>query len=203
MARSLGPNPKKPALGHGARAGPLIVITMGTHGNIQCFMRPGADREVALIPEPETLQPSSINWDKTMTLHRGSRSNSLRSMENDDIPFAKPWWFHSSPLSFDDPLAPLPKSALDEGTWKPFLAMDCKALEESWQKLQEKLKQTEDHDTMANTSIHKFAFGSDDTKDKEEPIDETNRHDINVIVGVEQLHYVNVFTLKCSLWPRD
>ena len=82
------------------------------------------------VAEGRTRCPHSIN-------HRPS---SILSRTEDDPPFAKPWWFHSSPLSLDDPLAPLPKAALEEGTWKPFSSRDCKALETGWNSLPDHIK---------------------------------------------------------------
>jgi hypothetical protein len=102
---------------------------------------------------------------EAMSSPETSHPNFLLSRTEDDLPIAKPWWFHSSPLSLDDPLAPLPKSALDEGTWKAFSDIDCQALEEKWEGLPESIKRKEERLPDENAVVDELAFQNIDGND--------------------------------------
>jgi hypothetical protein len=130
-------------------------------------------------------------------MSKSSLSAQTPRTENNDFPFAKPWWFHSSPLSLDDPLAPLPKAALDEGTWKPFSTRDCRALEAKWSELPDRLKRKEEYIPDGNRVVDELAFQhvprGDETK---EEVNDANEDDAKVIVGVERLHHVDLITQR-------
>jgi hypothetical protein len=127
-----------------------------------------------------------------------SRPSSLHSPSKDDTPIAKPWWFHSSPLSLDDPLAPLPKNALEEGTWKAFSKRDCEALEQRWETLPESIKRKEERIPDENGVVDELAFQTLDINEvkHEEEVDDVTQDDAKVIVGVEQLHHVDLVTQR-------
>ena len=129
----------------------------------------------------------------------GSRPTSVISRADDDAPVATAWWFHSSPLSLDDPLAPLPKAALEEGTWKPFSKRDCIALEEKWDLLPDHIKRKEEGFPDENGVVDELALqhmiGDGTGEKKEEEVDDVTQDDAKVIVGVEQLHHVDLVTL--------
>jgi hypothetical protein len=134
-----------------------------------------------------------------------SHPNSLLSRTEDDLPIARPWWFHSSPLSLDDPLAPLPKSALDEGTWKAFSNIDCQALEEKWEGLPESIKREEERLPDENAVVDELAFQNTDGKrdgENAKQVDDVSQDDAKVIVGIERLHHVDLVTqrLPLNLW---
>jgi hypothetical protein len=130
----------------------------------------------------------------------GSRPTSVSSRADDDAPVAKAWWFHSSPLQLDDPLAPLPKAALDDGTWKPFSKRDCKALEEKWDSVPERFKRKEEGFPDENGVVDELALqhgiGDWTAEKKEEEVDDVTQDDAKVIVGVEQLHHVDLVTFQ-------
>jgi hypothetical protein len=133
-----------------------------------------------------------------------SRPSSISSRrDDDDPPLAKAWWFHNSALALDDPLASLPKAALDEGTWKPFSQRDCVALEEQWEKLPERIKRQEEHVPDENGVVdelgNQFKRVMTEVKEREE-VDDVSQDDTKVIVGVERLHHVDVTTLKFIIW---
>ena len=116
---------------------------------------------------------------------------------------AKPWWFHSSPLALDDPLAPLPKSELDKGTWKPFSTRDCMALEDKWKQLPDDLRSKTEHvpdekGVINELSPEKKPPSEDAEESKTEPEDENNdlKEDTKVIVGIEKLHHVDVISQR-------
>jgi|SRR5271156_1513640 len=126
------------------------------------------------------------------------QSISSRIGDYDNTPFAKPWWFHNSPLQLDTPTAPLPKSALEEGTWKPFSPRDSRSLEEKWDSLPDKVKRTEEQLPDENGVVDELAVQNlnlEDLKNKEE-VDDVSQDDAKVIVGVEQLHHVDLVTCK-------
>ena len=130
----------------------------------------------------------------------GSRPTSIISRRDDDPPVAKAWWFHSSPLQLDDALAPLPKAAIDEGTYKLFSKRDCNALEEKWDSLPDQITQKEEGFPDENGVVDELALHhgiSDGTGEKmEEEVDDVTQDDAKVIVGVEQLHHVDLLTLQ-------
>ena len=132
----------------------------------------------------------------------GSRPTSIISRPDDDAPVAKAWWFHSSPLSLDDPLAQLPKAALEEGTWKPFSKRDCSALEEKWDSLPERIKREEEGFPDENGVVDELALqkgiGAEagEKKKQDEEVDDVTQDNAKVIVGVEQLHHVDLATLQ-------
>jgi|SRR5271170_4113158 len=134
-----------------------------------------------------------------------SHPNSILSRTEDDLPLAKPWWFHSSPLSLDDPLAPLPKSALDEGTWKAFSEIDSQALEEKWADLPKSVKQKEERLPDENAVVDELAVqttvpnGADENAKQ---VDDVSQDDVKVVVGIERLHHVDLATqrLPLTLW---
>ena len=120
----------------------------------------------------------------------------------DDVPYAAPWWFYSSPLSLDDPLAPLPKATLDEGTWTPFSDRDCLALESKWNDLPDRLKRMEqdrpnDNAVIDELGARQVGVGKDSEKN-EEKVDDVSQGDSNVIVGVQRLHHVDLAKLRLS-----
>jgi hypothetical protein len=129
-----------------------------------------------------------------------SRPSSIVSRTGDDPPFAKPWWFHSSPLSLDDPLAPLPKAALEEGTWKPFSERDCIALEDKWNELPDSIKRKEQGVPDENGIVDELALehldGTEIGEKKGEEVQDVSQDDMKVIVGVEQLHHVDLLSLR-------
>ena len=125
--------------------------------------------------------------------------NSILSRTEDDLPIAKSWWFHSSPLSLDDPLAPLPKSALDEGTWKPFSEIDCTALEEKWNGLPESIKRKEERLPNENAGVDELALQNTDGNGDDgnaKQVDDVSQDDAKVIVGIERLHPVDLATQR-------
>lgn len=132
----------------------------------------------------------------------GSRPTSIISQTDDDAPVAKAWWFHSSPLSLDDPVAPLPKAALEEGTWKPFSKRDCIALEQKWDSLPDRIKRKEEGFPDENGVVDELALqhgigdGTGEKKQQDEEVDDVTQDDAKVIVGVEQLHHVDLVTLQ-------
>lgn len=141
------------------------------------------------------MMPSSIN----------SRPSSVISRSEDDAPIAKPWWFHSSPLSLDDPRAPLPKAALEEGTWKPFSERDCAALESKWEQLPDSVKHKEQGVPDENGVVDELALtaGPDIGEKKgEAEVDDVSQDDMKVIVGVEQLHHVDLLSLRYILFTN-
>ena len=114
---------------------------------------------------------------------------------HNECPLAKAWWFHSSPLSLDDPLAPLPKAALEEGTWKPFAKRDCDSLENKWTELPERLKhkdQPEEHGVIDELT-EKTAVNEEQSEQLEDALGPT---DTKVAVGVERLHHVDLLSQK-------
>jgi hypothetical protein len=120
----------------------------------------------------------------------------------DDPPFAKPWWFHSSPLSLDDPLASLPKAALGEGTWKPFSPRDCEALEMGWYSLPDHMKRKNEDVLDENEVVDELPSRDIETKKgSKERIHDVSQDDGIVIVGVERLHQVDLVSQRSSL-PR-
>ena len=130
-----------------------------------------------------------------------SRPSSVGSVkrDDDDPPLAKSWWFHNSALSLDDPLAPLPKAALEEGTWKPFSERDCIALENQWDALPDNIKRHEEHVPDENGVLDELGNQLDrmTTEEKNtEEVDDVSQDDAKVIVGIERLHHVDVTTLK-------
>jgi hypothetical protein len=135
-----------------------------------------------------------------MSMASESRPVSIISRADDDAPVAKAWWFHSSPLSLDDPLAPLPKAALEEGTWKPFSEKDCLALEEKWDSLPERIKRKEEGFPDEHGVVDELALrtpvGDGSGEKTEEEVDDVSQDDAKVIVGVEQLHHVDLVTLQ-------
>jgi hypothetical protein len=141
-------------------------------------------KEVTMITSPAKSRPSSIISNR---------------QEDDDPPLARPWWFHNSALSLDDPLASLPKAALEEGAWKAFRERDCMALEEQWSKLPDRIKRQEEH--LADETGVVDELGNHikrvttEEKDREE-VDDVSKDEMKVIVGVERLHHVDVTTLK-------
>ena len=139
-----------------------------------------------------------------MTSPVKSRPGSMlfNKRDDDDPPLAKPWWFHNSALALDDPLASLPKAALDEGTWKPFRERDCVALEEQWQKLPEKIKRQEEQVPDESGVIDELGNQAKKVlteEKKREEVDDVSQDEAKVIVGVEKLHHVDVTTLKYAL----
>src|SRR5271170_7046656 len=120
-----------------------------------------------------------------------SRPTSILSRTEDDPPLATAWWFHSSPLQLDDPLAPLPKAALEEGTWKPFSKRDCIALEKKWEQLPDRIKKVEEHVADENGVINELGVEVDD-KESGRQVDDVSQDDAKVIVGVERLHHVDL-----------
>lgn len=128
-----------------------------------------------------------------------SHPNSILSRTGDDAPVAKPWWFHSSPLSLDDPLAPLPKAALEEGTWKAFSKLDFEALEEKWQGLPDSIKRKEERLPNENGVVDELAFQNTDGNETDvnaKQVDDVSRDDAKVIVGIERLHHVDLVTQR-------
>src|SRR5277367_1522491 len=103
------------------------------------------------------------------------RPSSVISGMEDDTPLAKPWWFHSSPLSLDDPLAPLPKAPLEEGIWKPFSTADCEALELEWNKLPTQIKRKEERVPDENGIIDELGVIPDKEKENAEQVDDISR----------------------------
>jgi hypothetical protein len=106
-------------------------------------------------------------------------------------PPAKPWWFHSSALALDDPLAALPKAPLEEGTWKVFCERDCLALEEEWDKLPERIKRRQEGFIEEGETIDET-----EAKEEEERVEDVSVDERKVIVGVEGLHHVDLNTFK-------
>lgn len=127
-----------------------------------------------------------------------SRPTSIISQTEDDPPSAKPWWFHSSSLSLDDPLAPPPKAALDEGIWKPFSTLDCTALETGWGKLPDQSKRKEERIPDENGVVDELGLQSDKETKKAEQVDDVSQDNTKVIVGVERLHHVNLVSQQFS-----
>src|SRR5271167_2624024 len=126
-----------------------------------------------------------------------SRPSSIISRTQDDPPLAKPWWFHSSPLSLDDPLAPLPKAALEEGTWKPFSSQDCKALETGCNRLPDHIKRKEECVPDENGAVDELGLQDVETKERDKKqVDDVSEDDAKVIVGVERLHHVDLVSQK-------
>jgi hypothetical protein len=129
-----------------------------------------------------------------------SRPSSIISRTDDDPPFAKPWWFHSSPLSLDDPLAPLPKAALEEGTWKQFSERDCIALENKWNDLPDSIKRKEqgvpDEDGIVDELALQHVDGTEIGEKNREEVEDVSQDGMKVIVGVEQLHHVDLLSLR-------
>jgi hypothetical protein len=131
-----------------------------------------------------------------------SRPNSVLSRTGDDFPpYARPWWFHSSPLALDDPLAPLPKTAVDEGTWNPFSKRDCLALEEKWDVLPDPLKRKEQGIPDENGIVDELGLcdldvNENDNKTEEQQVEDVSQDDFKVIVGVERLHHVDLVMLR-------
>jgi hypothetical protein len=130
-----------------------------------------------------------------MSTPNKSRPISVLSRTGDDPPYARPWWFHSSPLSLDDPLAPLPKAALDEGTWTAFSNRDCIALETKWDALPDSLKRRVAKLPDESGVVDKFPAvdANVDVKGEiVEEVDDVSQDDTKVIVGVERLHHVDL-----------
>ena len=125
-------------------------------------------------------------------------SPTLSRTTDDDPPIAKPWWFHSSPLSLDDPLAPLPKSALEEGTWKPFSKVDCQTLEEKYENLPELIKRKDEYIPNKTDVVDELAFKTRDDTGVDKQVDDVSRDNAKVIVGIEQLHHVDLVTQRLS-----
>ena len=124
-----------------------------------------------------------------------SRAPPVVPATSDDLPAARAWWFHSSPLSLDDPLAPLPKSALDEGTWKPFSKNDCDALERGWDRLPDRIKRREERLPDEHRVVDELAIQRDREKAiKEEEVVDVSQDGLKIVVGVEQLHHVDLVT---------
>lgn len=126
-----------------------------------------------------------------------SRPGSVILRTEDDPPVAKPWWFHSSPLSLDDPLAPLPKAALNEGTWKPFSTPDCTALETGWNKLPDSIKRKEERIPDENGVVDELGLQPDVEEKNAEQVEDVSQDDAKVIVGVERLHHVDLVSQRC------
>lgn len=128
------------------------------------------------------------------------QSVSSRLGDSDSSPPAKPWWFHNSPLQLDTPTAPLPKSALEEGTWKPFSPRDSRSLEEKWDSLPEAVKRKEEQRPDENGVVDELAVRNLNLEDlkNEEEVDDVSQDDAKVIVGVERLHHVDLVTCKYS-----
>jgi len=122
-----------------------------------------------------------------------SRPSSITSPTEDGPPFAKPWWFHSSSLSLDDPLASLPKAALDEGTWKRFSTPDCIALETGWSRLPNQIERKE---RILDKNDVSGELGLQPDKEKAEQVDDVSRDDTKVVVGVERLHHVDLISQR-------
>jgi hypothetical protein len=122
------------------------------------------------------------------------RSPRVSSVGDDGPPEARAWWFHSSPLALDDPLAPLPKAALDEGAWKPFSRRDCKTLEGKWDKLPDAVKRTWDGVPDEDGVVDDLATPGAKTQwsVEDEEVDDVSQDDSKVIVGVERLHHVDL-----------
>ena len=134
-----------------------------------------------------------------MSTPNKSRPISVLSRTGDDPPYARPWWFHSSPLSLDDPLAPLPKAAVDEGTWTAFSNRDCVALETKWDALPDSLKRREAKLPDENGVVDELAAGDaivDVKGEIVEEVDDVSQDDAKVIVGVERLHYVDLCNFR-------
>jgi hypothetical protein len=128
-----------------------------------------------------------------------SRPSSIISRTENDAPFAKPWWFHSSSLSLYDPLAPLPKASLDEGTWKPFSIPDCTALETGWSKLPDQIKREEERIPDENGVVDELGSQPDKEEMKAEQVYDVSRDDAKVIIGVERLHHVDLTSQRFGL----
>jgi hypothetical protein len=123
------------------------------------------------------------------------RSPRAASVGDDGPPEARAWWFHSSPLALDDPLAPLPKAALEEGAWKPFSGRDCKALEMEWDKLPEEVKRRWQRLPDEDGVVDELATPGGKTQgsvEDEEEVEDVSLDDSKVIVGVERLHHVDL-----------
>jgi hypothetical protein len=121
----------------------------------------------------------------------------------DDVPYAAPWWFHSSPLCLDDPLAHLPKASLDEGTWTAFSERDCLALESKWHDLSDRLKRMnpglpDDNGVTDELNGACQAAQIGDGEKNEEEADDVSQDHFKVIVGVERLHHVDLAQLRLS-----
>jgi hypothetical protein len=130
-----------------------------------------------------------------MRKSQNSRPSSVISHTDEDLPFARPWWFHSSPLALDDPLAPFPKVALDEGTWKPFSNRDCIALEAKWNQLPDEMKRKgecapDDDGVVDELGIQKIE------KEERQEVKDASQDDTKVIVGVERLYHVDLVTQR-------
>ena len=124
---------------------------------------------------------------------RLSRTPPVVPATGDDLPEERAWWFHSSPLSLDDPLAPLPKAALEGGTWKPFSKRDCDALERGWERLPEHIKRREERVPDERGVVDELAVQRDREKAiKEEEVEDVSQDELKVVVGAEQLHHVDL-----------
>jgi hypothetical protein len=96
---------------------------------------------------------------------------------------------------------------LDEGTWKPYSERDCTALESKWEQLPDSIKHKEQGvpdekgvvDELALTQIPGPEIGE---KKGEAEVDDVSQDDMKVIVGVEQLHHVDLLSLRYILWTN-
>ena len=137
-----------------------------------------------------------------MSSQNKSCPSSIHSRQEDDPPVAKPWWFHSSPLSLDDPLAPLPKAALDEGTWKPFSTQDCIALETGWNELPEHIKRKVERGSDENGVVDELRLQTKEEDQKALVDDPDQDYAKVIIVGVERLHHVDLVCQKSSVLTK-
>jgi len=125
---------------------------------------------------------------------RSSRATAVVPSTEADLPQARAWWFHSSALSLDDSLAPPPKAALEEGTWKPFSKRDCDALEQGWERLPDKIKRRGERVPDEHGVVDESAIQKEREQAIEEEVKDVSQDELKVIVGVEQLHHVDLVT---------
>lgn len=116
------------------------------------------------------------------------------SHTGDDVPFARQWWFHSSSVPLDDPLASPSKASLDEGKWKPFSSRDCRALEVKWSQLPDEMKRKLEGIPDEESVVDEL--GTQTVKKEDESFNDVKQGVARVIVGVERLYHVDLLTQR-------
>jgi hypothetical protein len=130
------------------------------------------------------------------------RAASIVPGADDGMPEARAWWFHSFPLALDDPLATLPKAALEEGKWKPFSKRDCEALEVAWDRLPDHIKRREERVPDEHGVVNELGIQKETEKDNDGEVEDVSQDDSKVIVGVERLYHVDLVTRMYSPVPN-